>query len=444
MADAGRVPLPRTFWWFLAAGAVSWLGDGVIVVGFPLLAASLHASPVGIAAVVVSERLAPMLLALPLGALADRWNARRTAAATNVAQAALFSGAAALVAAGHLGLAGLIVVAFAANALGTLFSCATGALLADVVRPEHFASANTWLRASNALIAYVVGPGVGGLLYATGRQLPLLVDACSFVAAAGVLAVLRTPGQRQRPARADRRRFLDETLDGIRIALSSGTFRVMTIFQCVMVAAQAGSVAAIVVLGTRVVGLSKAGFGWSLAAGNIAAVAVMLSLPRLRTLRASSTVVLSICLGAVGELLIGLAHSGPQISVGLAMDGASALIVGVTLGTVRLRLVPREQLGRMTGGFQAMVYGAGAAGTMIGGLLAGLSGRAPYLTCATVYTLMALTMGRWIKALDAESGPVGLPEKKVPGQAVATPAASGAPAGAAASQAAAESAVAGD
>ncbi|NUR61282.1 MAG: MFS transporter [Catenulispora sp.] len=417
MADAERDPLPRSFWWFLTAGAVSWLGDGLIVVGFPLLAAGLHASPVGIAAVVVGERLAPMLLALPLGALADRWNTRRTAVGTNLTQAALFAGSAALVAGGHLGLAGLIAVAFAANVLGTLFTCTTGALLPDVVRPAHFQRATTWLRASNALIAFVVGPGLGGLVYATGHALPLLLDAGSFVAAAVVLAALRLPDRPARPAAA-RRRFLDEAMDGIRISFSAGPMRLMMVFFALMTLAQAGSVAAIVVLGRHVVGLSSTGFGWALAAGNIAAVAVMLSVGRIVKLRASTAVIAAIVAGAVGELLLGLAHSGPQISVGLAMDGSAVLVIGVLFATTRLRIVPREQLGRMTGGFQSVLYGAGAAGTMLGGVLADISGRLPYLVCAGVYLLMAVTMGRWMRGLDAVTA-VSVPAQAAPEEAAA-------------------------
>ncbi|MBW8803003.1 MAG: MFS transporter [Catenulisporales bacterium] len=418
MAEAETDPLPRAFWWLFAAGAVSWLGDGVIVVGFPLLAASLTHSPLGIAAVVVTQRLAPMLLSLPLGALADRWNARRTAVATNAAQAALFGAAAVLVAGGHIGLASLIVIAFLADALGTLFTCANSALLADVVEPRHFGPANTWLRASNALIAYVVGPGIGGLLFATGRQLPLIINACSFVGAAVVLASLRTPNARPRPARAGRH-FAAEVREGVRITFSPGPLRVMAAIVGTMTLAQAGSVAAIVVLGTQTVGLGKAGFGWALAAGNVAAVAVMLSLGRITKLRTSSAVLVSIGFGTIGELLLGTAHSGPQISLGLAMDGAAVLIIGVALMTARMRLVPRELLGRMTGGYQTVIFGAGVAGTILGGALADVSGRLPYLVCAGAYAAVLAVVFRKARELDAEPAAAAATSSAAPAMPIA-------------------------
>jgi len=404
MADAEKDPLPRHFWWFFAAGAVSWLGDGVIVVGFPLLAAALTRSPLAIAAVVVTQRVAPMLLSLPAGALADRWNARLTAVTTNLLQATLFAVAAVLVAGDHIGLVSLIVIAFLADALGTLFTCANGVLLAEVVEPKHFAAANTWLRASNMLIAFVVGPGVGGLLFATGRQLPLIINACSFVAAAAVLATLRLPNARPRAPRTGRHLFT-EVKEGVRISFGPGPMRLMAAMIGTMTVAQAGSVAAIVVLGTHTVGLGRTAFGWTLAAGNVGAVAVMLSIGRLATLRTSSAVLVSLVFGIVGELLLGTAHSGPQISLGLAMDATAVLIIGVTLTTARMRLVPREMLGRMTGGYQTVMFAAGTVGTLVGGALAESSGRLPYLVCAAVYAGVLGTSFRRVRGLDAQPAP---------------------------------------
>jgi hypothetical protein len=248
------------------------------------------------------------------------------------------------------------------------------------------------------------------VLYATGRQLPLIIDACSFVAAAAVLASLRLPNARPRPARADRH-FLTEVKDGVRISFGRGPMRLMVSVIGTMTLAQAGSVAAIVVLGTHTVGLGKTGFGWTLAAGNVAAVAVLLSVGRLAKLRTSTAVLVSLAFGIVGELLLGTARSGPQISVGLALDASAALIINVALATARMRLVPREMLGRMTGGYQTLVYAAGSVGTIIGGALAESNGRLPYLVCAAVYAAVLATSFRRVRGLDAQpdSPPVLIP-----------------------------------
>ncbi|MGH9094165.1 MAG: MFS transporter, partial [Acidimicrobiales bacterium] len=75
---ARRAPrLGRPFWLLWTAAGVSSLGDGLILVAFPLLAVSLSASPLAVAAVVLVGRSAIFVFALPAGALADRVDRRK-------------------------------------------------------------------------------------------------------------------------------------------------------------------------------------------------------------------------------------------------------------------------------------------------------------------------------------------------------------------------------
>lgn len=50
-------PLGRPFWTFWTAASLANIGDGIRLAAFPLLAASLTASPVGVAAVDRGARL---------------------------------------------------------------------------------------------------------------------------------------------------------------------------------------------------------------------------------------------------------------------------------------------------------------------------------------------------------------------------------------------------
>jgi len=144
----------------------------------------------------------------------------------------------------------------------------------------------------------------------------------------------------------------------------------------------------------------------------------MLSLGRLTKLRTSSAVLVSLVFGIVGEVLLGTAHSGPQISAGLAMDSAATLIIGISLTTARMRLVPRELLGRMIGGYQTMIFAAATVGIITGGALASVSGRLPYLVCAAVYALVLAAAFRRVRGLDVQPEPepasVGAPEPAAP------------------------------
>ena len=407
--------LPRNFWTFFAATTVSSLGDGMLVVGLPLLAASLTRSPIWIAVVVFAQRLAQLLLALPAGALVDRLDPRMVAVSSNIVQAALMGVAGLLIAAGHFPLAGLLILAFLTEGLAAVFNSASGVLVATVVPNSLLGVANMRLRSSVIVSAYVAGPGLGGLVFATGRQLPVLIDGMSFVLAAGVLAALRLPRPEPRPGAAAERHFVAEIKEGVRISFGHPALRLAALILAVVAGFQAASVAVIVLLGTVDLHLGKTAFGLALACGNVVAPATLVFLPRIGRMKTSTAAALGIAIGALGELVIGTATSAPQLSVGLALDATAVTITSTALLTARMRLVPREVLGRMVGGFTTVIVGAQSLGTLFGGAIAKVDLRSPYLTCAAVYLLLLGVVFRKLPALNA-----GMPATPVPATPVPT------------------------
>src|SRR4051794_3052808 len=79
-------PLGPRFWKLWGASTTSGLGDGLVLVGFPLLAATITWSPQLIAGIMVAERIPWLLLSLPAGALADRMDRRRLLAVVESAR----------------------------------------------------------------------------------------------------------------------------------------------------------------------------------------------------------------------------------------------------------------------------------------------------------------------------------------------------------------------
>jgi MFS family permease len=418
-AEAAATPdvevrrLPRNFWTFFAATTVSSLGDGMLVVGLPLLAASLTRSPMWIAVVVFAQRLAQLLLALPAGALVDRLDPRMVAIASNVAQAALMGVAGLLIAAGHFPLAGLLVLAFLTEGLAAVFNSASGVLVATVVPNSLLGVANMRLRSSMIVSAYVAGPGLGGLVFATGRQLPVLIDGASFVLAAGVLAALRLPRPEPKAGPAAERHFVAEIKEGVRISFGHPALRLAALILAVVAGFQAASVAVIVLLGTVDLHLGKTAFGLALACGNVVAPATLVFLPRIGRMKTSTAAALGIGIGALGEVVIGTATSAPQLSIGLALDATAVTITSTALLTARMRLVPREVLGRMVGGFTTVIVGAQTLGTLFGGVIARVDLRSPYLTCAAAYVVLLAVVFRKLPALNAGTS------SAAPGTAVA-------------------------
>src|SRR5690348_16730961 len=93
---SSRTALGWRFWRLFAGNTISSVGDGLVVVAFPLLALSLTTRPVLIAGVAIAGRLPALLFSIPAGALVDRVDRRRLVVLINVvrmAALAVFAGA---------------------------------------------------------------------------------------------------------------------------------------------------------------------------------------------------------------------------------------------------------------------------------------------------------------------------------------------------------------
>src|ERR1700735_5247061 len=128
-----RRGLGASYWWLLSATGTSGLGNGLVLVAFPLLAVTLTRQPVEIAGVVVAGRLPWLVVSLPAGALADRVDRRRLVVAVEVVRAAVLAALGFVVLTGAITLPLLYLTAFIIGALETAFSAATSASLPALV-----------------------------------------------------------------------------------------------------------------------------------------------------------------------------------------------------------------------------------------------------------------------------------------------------------------------
>ena len=198
-AQTPRAPLWRNREFVLLEGgqSISDAGTQVSHLAFPLLVLALTGSPAQ-AGLVGTLRAAPyFLLALPAGALVDRWD-RRTVMLVCDSGRALCLGAIALAAAMNaLSLPLIYAVALGEGMLGVIYSLASIACLPRIVPKPQLPQAYAWGAADEGAMS-LIGPPLGGALYALGRGLPFLADAVSYVVSVVALLFIHTPLQGER------------------------------------------------------------------------------------------------------------------------------------------------------------------------------------------------------------------------------------------------------
>src|SRR3954470_4753844 len=84
--------LGRRFWTLFSASLLANLADGIFGIALPLLAASLTRDPGLVAGVTFASRLPWLVFALIAGALADRFDRRRTMVLVDAGRVILLGG----------------------------------------------------------------------------------------------------------------------------------------------------------------------------------------------------------------------------------------------------------------------------------------------------------------------------------------------------------------
>jgi MFS family permease len=179
----------RDYRLLVSAGLVSSLGDYLLGVGLVYLVYDLTGSTLASAGLLVVSVLPQALLASVAGVLVDRWDRRRTLAATLLLQVVVLAPLLVVTDDSRIWL--LYVVAAAQSVLEQLSTPAEQALVPHLVPVDRLVSANA-VNGQARNLARLVGSGVGGVVAAWGGLPALaLVDAATFVAAALLVLAIR-------------------------------------------------------------------------------------------------------------------------------------------------------------------------------------------------------------------------------------------------------------
>ncbi len=196
-----------------AGQGVSELGSQISTVAYPLLVLALTHSPAKAGVVGLAASLPLPLLALPAGLLADHVDRKRLLLICDAARAAALAALTVAVFGGSVAYGLVIAVAFLDGALLTVSFVTARGVLRRLVAPEQLSAAV----AQNETAGYagsIVGPPLGGLLFAISRALPFLADAISY--AFSTTATLLTRSRLQADRTEPRGSLVSEFTSGLR------------------------------------------------------------------------------------------------------------------------------------------------------------------------------------------------------------------------------------
>ncbi len=387
---------------------VSSIGDWLYLVALLVLVYQESNDPFLLGIVGAARVLPYVLLSIPAGIVADRYDRRLVLLITDVARGVIMLTMAGLVVI-HGPLWAIVGLAVLATCFSCFFGPTIGAYLPALVRDEReLGPANSaWSTLDN--LAFVIGPAVGGLLIgASGLTLAFLFNAVSFGFVAVVLWMLPSPPRTSESPKAveptaapgaDKKRL--ESLGPHALPLAGlATVDATTSFVF------GGLGVLTVLLAVDQLGAGEAGTGYLNAAVGVGGVIGALGSgafvvrPGLRV----PLIIGSIGL-ALGVAVLGLTTTLAPALLAMAIAAAGSLLTEVVSTTIFQRIIPDAIRGRALGAIATLGTLAYAAGSLALPVAAGIFGIGPVLIASSVLVLVGVAVAAALIGAAAEHGP---------------------------------------
>ena len=393
-------PLTR----LLVGEFVSSIGDWLYLVAILILVYQVTEDPFILGLVGAARVLPYLVLSIPAGIVADRFDRRLILLSTDVARGLLMLVIAAIVFLdGPIWL--VIALAIGGTCFATFFGPAIGAYLPNLVEDEdQLGPANSaWSTLDN--LAFMIGPAVAGILIAIGGLVvAFLLNAASFA----VIAVVLWGLPRNRPA--DDGAPVDTEAGAASEPLTPVAAPVLGPALLVPVAGLAiidivgsiagGGLSVLTVIiattslggGEEATGFLNAGIGLGGFIGALVAGALVLR-PSLVPVLVGGSVLL-----AIGLAGLGYAPALGVAIVAIAVASIGALVIEVTSTTIFQRVVPDVIRGRALGILGTISTVAFATGSFLLPVASGQFGTGPVLLATGIAVAVAGVIGALLAA----------------------------------------------
>ena len=394
--------LDRRFWRVWSAAGTSSLGDGMVLVGFPLLALSYTRNAILIAGVAVAGALPALLVALPAGTLADRSNRRRLLVGLELVRFAVLAAFGLLVLRGAANLAVLYATVFVLRGLSVVFDISAGATLPSIVQPTLLVKANANLITAQQVAQEIAGQALGGLLFAASAALPFVADAATFAASAGMLN-RAIPDNRPDVANSS---FMADLQEGLRWFGRLQLLRVLTGLIASLAMCQALVLGVLVLYATRDLHLSRPGYGILLGVSAVGSAVAASSANQIHArLGAGWSIVVAGLAASAAYPVLAFTRSPVTAGGALALEAVGVVVGNTSARSLRQSIVPSELQGRVTSVYQMAILIAIPVGSLVGGILVSRLGvRETFLVAGALQVgLLTLTAPRLLASLRRQT-----------------------------------------
>lgn len=358
------------YYTLLTAYITSSLGNWLYRLALPLLVLKLTGSALNTGAVYAIEYIPFLVLSLPGGVLADRFDRRRMLVLGDLAAAVIAVALAVVVSTGSHALWPIYLTAFLLACVEPVYHPAFQSFLPEIVLPDRLGPANSWMQSGDNIMSMLGPAAAGGLVMFLGYDATIYVNAATFAISACAILLIKSGKTEAR--RVDRTAgFVRDTRVALRYVfrrnrvLAAGSLMFTgTNFAIWLI--QANFLFYLTTyrhMNPQVIGVVLAAQGVGAVLGAAAAGRLVQRFPPGRVLIATTTLA-----GLVTLLLI---PTRSPLAIGIVWGLIFALgsINPVAWFTLRQKIVPRELLGRVVASTRMLAFASIPVSALLAGAL---------------------------------------------------------------------------
>lgn len=377
-------------------------GDGFLLGAVPLLAVVVDPHPLAVSAVAAADSLPWLLLALPAGAFADRFDQGPLMALANAFRGGVILLAALLIVSGRIDLVLLILVVLLNAGARAVYYSSFQAMVPALVDTDSLEHANGLLAGTESGTEHLAGPIVGTLLFAIGKAIPFLADTVAQVLSIFPFLKLRSKEKPQKPEQSP------SVWEGAKLLFADRRLRVLLVMVSCLAGLQGMVGGVLVLLATKVWGVPTGAYGVFLAVVAVGNLFGSLVTHRLvKRFGSAWTLIGAAIASGVGYLIMAVARSWHLAGPGYFLVGLAVATGSVVATSLRQRLTPQSLMGRVGGAWRGITWGAAPVGALVAGTLATIGGlRLPIVLAGILQCAVAILLARpLLRSIRAGAGP---------------------------------------
>lgn len=402
-----RTPLGRDFRRLWTAAAFSNLADGVGRIAVPLIATTLTRDPFAISVFGALAMVPWLVFGIPAGMIVDRCDRRLVMAVANGIRGSVAVWLAVLTVTGGMSLWALFVGTLVFGLGETLFDNATNAALPGTVARPQLDRANGWMQGAQVTIDSFVAAPIAGVLFAVSLALPLWIGGAGYLVPIALALLLPLSAARplQEPADAASPARSTSPREAIVYLWRHRYLRAMVLFVSLMGSAFSFAQAATILYFLDVHRVDPAAIGFVTAGIGLGAVTGSIVAPRLIARRGRGPVMFAANIGAASSMIVtGVAPNLIVAIAAYALAAFSMSLWNVPWAALRQQIVPPRLFGRVLGIIRTLTWGLFPIATLLGGLVARIDLRLPFVLAGAFVLILCVFGARLIIAGTRKAG----------------------------------------